>query len=333
MKDTPEQVAHDLAALEHLARAALSRWGIAPDAEVALINLSENATYRIDHGGRRWALRVHRDGYNSDQAILSELAWLTALRRDGVVATPVPVPGEDGALIQHVGDDALPHPRRMVLFDWEAGIEPGMDDDLSRPFETLGEIAARMNRHARTWQQPGGFTRMTWDWDAALGPVSRWGRWQDGMGLDGTARAVFADASALVRERLQTYGTGPDRFGLVHADLRLANLLIDRDRVKVIDFDDCGFSWFMYDAATPVSFFEHRPEVPDLIRRWVAGYRRVIDLAQADEDEIPTFLMLRRLLLVAWIGSHAETPLAKEMGVAYTRGTVPLCRDYMERMG
>ncbi len=30
-------------------------------------------------------------------------------------------------------------------------------------------------------------------------------------------------------------------------------------------------------------------------------------VSQAEEEEIPTFVMLRRLLLVAWVGSHAET--------------------------
>ena len=108
---------------------------------------------------------------------------------------------------------------------------------------------------------------------------------------------------------------------------------MDGRDVKVIDFDDCGFSWFMYDAATPVSFYEHLPEVPDLIRHWLIGYRRVIDLPQADEDEIPTFVMLRRLLLVAWIGSHSETELAQSMGIEYTEQTVDLCKDYMRKFG
>ncbi len=50
------------------------------------------------------------------------------------------------------------------------------------------------------------------------------------------------------------------------------------------------------------------------------GYRKVIDLPAEDEAEIPTFIMLRRLLLVAWIGSHSETDLAQSMGVEYTQG-------------
>ncbi len=115
--------------------------------------------------------------------------------------------------------------------------------------------------------------------------------------------------------------------------MRLANLLIDGETVKVIDFDDCGFSWHLYDAATAVSFFEHEPHVPDLLAAWVEGYRKALPLSAEDEAEITTFVMLRRMLLVAWIGSHSETDLAKSMGVAYTEGTVPLCEDYLTKFG
>ena len=115
--------------------------------------------------------------------------------------------------------------------------------------------------------------------------------------------------------------------------MRLANLLIDGDITKVIDFDDCGFSWLLYDCATTVSFFEDKPEVPELLEAWVRGYRKIIDLPAEDEAEIWTFVMLRRLLLVAWIGSHSETDLAQSMGVDYTQGTVPLCEDYLSRFG
>ena len=82
-----------------------------------------------------------------------------------------------------------------------------------------------------------------------------------------------------------------------------------------------------------MSFIEHRPDVPELIDAWVGGYREVAPLSAEDEHEIPTLVMFRRLLLVAWIGSHAETDLAKSMGVPYTRDTVPLCEDYLAKFG
>jgi Ser/Thr protein kinase RdoA (MazF antagonist) len=321
--------------LAELARASLSRWPVAAGGPVRLVNLSENATYRVDDeaAGRSYALRIHRDGYHSLEEIASELAWLVDLRSSGVVKTPVPVPGLDGSLIQELAHPTMAWPRKIVLFEWESGVEPGVGQDLSRPFELLGEVTARMHRHTRRWQRPPGFRRLTWDFETSLGDRPHWGRWRDGMGLDEAKRDLFANTVELIGARLAAFGKGPERFGLIHCDLRLANLLVDGDEVKVIDFDDCGFSWYMYDAATPVSFYEHLPEVPQLIRHWQAGYRRAADLSQADEDEIPTFVMLRRLLLVAWIGSHSETELAQSMGVEYTEGTVALCHDYLKRFG
>jgi Ser/Thr protein kinase RdoA (MazF antagonist) len=322
--------------LHDLASRATGRYRLPGDVSVTLINLSENATFRVESAGsgQKWALRVHRDGYHSRNAIASELAWLIDLRATGVVITPRPVKGTDGELIQSVGHPLMPRPRNVVLFDWEAGIEPGIgDEELAGPFQSLGEVTARMHLHSRQWRRPPGFERLTWDFETSIGGKPHWGRWQDGMGLDAGKLRLFGNTAGLVSHRLERYGKGPERFGLIHCDLRLANLLVDGRIVKVIDFDDSGFGWFMYDAATPVSFYEHDPKVPDLVAAWLKGYRSVTRLAKEDEVEIPTFIMLRRLLLVAWIGSHHETELAKSMGVPYTEGTVGLCEDYLRRFG
>jgi Ser/Thr protein kinase RdoA (MazF antagonist) len=333
-----DQLPHEqkLECLRQLATSALAHYELPPGATVEMINLSENATFRVDDPGspRSWALRVHREGYHSETAVASELAWLTALRRDGAAVTPVPLAGHDGKLVQTVSHPSMPRPRNTVLFDWEQGREPSeADEEIRHWFEVLGETTARMHGHVRNWTPPHYFTRLTWDFDTSLGATPHWGSWRDGMGLTPEREALFQRTIDLIERRLQRFGKDPERFGLIHCDMRLANLLIDGDIAKVIDFDDCGFSWLLYDCATTVSFFEHNPEVPDLLAAWVRGYRKVTGLPSEDEAEIPTFVMLRRLLLVAWIGSHSETELAQSMGVAYTEGTVGLCENYLSKFG
>jgi Ser/Thr protein kinase RdoA (MazF antagonist) len=322
-----------LGILQEIAEAATANYDLPPNISVAMINLSENATYKIEAtDGRRWALRIHRDGYHSRTAIASELAWLADLRQTGVVSTPIPTAGKDGEQIQSVGHARLARPRHVVLSQWESGSEPGIGEELSEPFEVLGEVTARMHLHARQWKRPSWFSRLTWDFETSLGEENpHWGRWRDGMGVDAAKAGLFGRTVDVIGRRLAAFGKSRDRFGLIHCDLRLANLLIDGKTVKVIDFDDCGFGWYMYDAATPISFYEHEPAAEGLIESWKTGYRRVLELPKADEDEIPTFVMLRRLLLVAWIGSHAETDLAKSMGLPYTEGTVGLCEAYLRK--
>jgi Ser/Thr protein kinase RdoA (MazF antagonist) len=162
-----------------------------------------------------------------------------------------------------------------------------------------------------------------------VGPNGYWGSWRAAIGLDRSGIAVLEQTLELIDRRIERFGAGPDRFGLVHADLRLANLLVHGDHLRIIDFDDCGFSWFLYDFATAVSFIEHEPMVPNLLTAWVSGYRKAAPLATGDVAEIPTFVVLRRILLCAWLASHAEVPFARQFGAAYTQGAVTLAEQFL----
>jgi Ser/Thr protein kinase RdoA (MazF antagonist) len=145
-------------------------------------------------------------------------------------------------------------------------------------------------------------------------------------------RGILGRLESVLRRRLEAFGASPERWGLIHADLRLANLLVDdAGSVSVIDFDDCGYGWYLYDLGAAVSFFEHEPQVPELVDGWLAGYRKVLDLPAADEDEIWTFILFRRLLLVAWIGSHTGVELARELGAGYTQDSCELAERYLSR--
>jgi Ser/Thr protein kinase RdoA (MazF antagonist) len=117
---------------------------------------------------------------------------------------------------------------------------------------------------------------------------------------------------------------------LIHADLRLANLLVDGAHLRVIDFDDCGFSWFLYDFATAVSFIEEQSVVPALLQAWLSGYETVRPLSVAERAEIPTFVVLRRIVLTGWLASHNEIPFARQFGAAHTRDTVRLAQALLD---
>jgi Ser/Thr protein kinase RdoA (MazF antagonist) len=115
--------------------------------------------------------------------------------------------------------------------------------------------------------------------------------------------------------------------------MRPANLLVDGNRLGVIDFDDCGLSWFPYDFAAAVSFLETEPYLGDLMAAWVEGYRKVSPLSKEDEAALPMFVMLRRMQLTAWVASHAETPTAQSMGEPYTQGSVELAEAFLSESG
>jgi Ser/Thr protein kinase RdoA (MazF antagonist) len=165
-----------------------------------------------------------------------------------------------------------------------------------------------------------------------LGARPLWGGWRAWLGLRNPERQLLQRVADARAQRVRTYGQPSQRFGLVHADLRLANLLVDGDRLGIIDFDDCGFSWFVYDFAAAVSFMEHQPIVADLQNAWLEGYRTIAPVSKEDEVMLPVFVMLRRMLLMAWIGSHSDTETARRLGTDCGEGTVAIgerFRDFL----
>ena len=309
----------------------LPEWGLSAATDIALLTVSENATYIARDSARTnpVILRVHRPGYHTEAEIRSELTWIDALRAVGAVESPAIVRTRSGEYIASFVDGA--RTRHVVGFEFMEGREPDADAALIPGFELLGEISARLHKHVETWTPPEGFTRKTWDYDSAFVDTPLWGAWHDGLGLSDEEANTLGTALAKLKTALAAYGKDKDRFGLIHADLRLANLLQRDDGLGVIDFDDCGFSWFMYDFAAAISFHELNPIVPDLQSAWLRGYQKVRALSDEDIAMLPHFILFRRILLTAWIASHAETETARAAGMAtYTEGTVDLAKTYLE---
>jgi Ser/Thr protein kinase RdoA (MazF antagonist) len=318
--------------LEAMVVRGLPRWGVSSDASVSLLNVSENATFAVNDAARRRELivRVHRIGYSSLQEIRSELQWILALRREAVVETALPLAGIGDELVQLLSSPAGRAERYAVAFERLPGREPDPTRDAAHWFEKLGQLTARMHAHARSWNLPQGFCRKRWDVDDMVGPRAHWGPWRAAMGLSADGAQCIERALLCIRARLERFGRGAQQFGLVHADLRLANLLVDGAQLRIIDFDDCGFSWFLYDFAAAISFIEHQPFIPELLEAWLTGYRTVARVPRQAAAEIPTLVVLRRILLTAWLASRGELAFAQGLGSGYTSGTVELAQDFLD---
>jgi Ser/Thr protein kinase RdoA (MazF antagonist) len=311
------------------ARASLAAYGRASDSALRLLSLSENATYLVEDG-EPMVLRVHRPGYHSLDAIRSELTWMKALRTETSVTTPELICAQDGSdVVSAVVDDAVLH---VDAVSYIRGCTAEEDPD-AVGFDELGRLTAMMHDHARRWSAPAGFTRFRWDLKTILGPQARWGNWRLAPGLTEQDRNWIGRAAADISNRLTEFGCEPDRFGLVHADLRLANLMVDPSDpgsgITVIDFDDCGWSWYLADLGAAVSFIEDVPAGERIISEWLTGYLDVGSIAPDHLELIPTFVMMRRIMLTAWIASHFDADAAIGVGEDFAANTARLAERYL----
>ncbi len=131
-----------------------------------------------------------------------------------------------------------------------------------------------MHNQSSVWNAPSGFLRHAWDAEGLVGERPFWGRFWDLAALTDPQRALFVELRQSLRRDLNEFGTGPDRYGLIHADLVPENILVDGDSLQVIDFDDAGYGWHLFEIATSL-YFIRRDSIYEQARDAVIeGYRQ-----------------------------------------------------------
>lgn len=330
---TPDLIAH-----EELVRKALEHWTGGRGRPV-LLKHRENAVFRAALAdGRATALRVHRLNYHTDAALLSELKWMAHLQSSGF-PTPSPYPARDGSWFVRVATPDMPEGRQVDCLSWVEGRPLGRSGvpldfkpaEAVRIFSALGATIARMHNLTAAWSRPADFARHSWDFDGFFGPSPLWGDFEHSSLVSLEARENISLARTKAMGELASYEKSERTFGLIHADLVRENLLLDEGRIQVIDYDDCGFGWHMYDIA--VALYQnleetHYPEMRDSL---LSGYVSQRPLAAKDMEALPLFLTLRAFALIGWMQTRSDNETSRSAGVAACAKAVRVATTYLDQ--
>jgi Ser/Thr protein kinase RdoA (MazF antagonist) len=273
------------------AEAAAALWG---GKIVRLIKHRENAVFEMALPQGRAALRLHRMGYQSAVAIRSELWWAGALA-DAGIAVPAPQAALSGETLV-----TLTNGRHCSAIAWvagqplgEAGV-PYTDDleTLTARHRALGKLMAQVHAATAQLTLPDWFTRSHWDADGLTGDDPFWGRfWEHPLLTKPEATALIA-ARDYLRGWLQAL-PAPD-LGPIHADVLRENVLVDGSRLSLIDFDDSGIGYRLYDLGTTMSQNIDEPHYAAIRDALISGY------GQATIAEVEHFTLARTMVSVGW---------------------------------
>lgn len=273
------------------ARAAAASWGAT---HVRLILARENAVHEIAlPDGTRAALRLHRIGYQTQASIASELWWCGELAAVGVpVATPVP--SRAGNLLEPLATGRLASVVRWIDGTplGTAGVpfpEP-VAVQTDRHFR-IGQLLRRLHGASDGLTLPATFTRPRWDADGLVGERPFWGRFWEHPRASYAQLSALSAARAAVRDHLARLKADT---GLIHADVLRENVLFSEGYPALIDFDDSGFGYRLYDLGTVLSQNQYEPARDELRDALMAGY------GTQDVESVELFTMARTLASVGW---------------------------------
>lgn len=309
------------------ALAALEAFPIEPDT-LELVSHSENVTYRVidRRDGRAYGLRLHRPWYHTLDELISERDWIRALDEAGI-AVQAPVATRDGQEYASVIIPATRETRFAGLAHWTTGrvlaevLRETTDTAMvARRFEQLGALTASLHDQAASWQPPQKFTRHALDADGLMGDAPHWGPFWDHAGFSDAERRLVLDARMRLHAALGKLSRESGLFSLIHADMHPGNVLVDGDKLTVIDFDDAGWGWHAYDIAVALFYQQRGPNLEAFERAYITGYRSVRPLSDAVLALLPMFRLIRGLAQIGWF--HQRPELDRAARFAETKAIV-----------
>ena len=299
-------------------RGALTLYGFEESSRIELIKYRENYVFRLTREtGDSYAMRLHRAGYRTDDEIRTELAYLQVLGEQGLsVPEVVPTLGgepmcrvqaEDGTVFQ------------LDVQRWIDASQPlgdvaealaGTSSLAPETFRRLGILAAELHERTTAAGRACGFQRCAWDADGLVGDAALWG---DPLAVDGLGRddaALLRSAMTRLKRELDALETSADGYGVIHADLTPENVLVQDGRLIMIDFDDFGEGWHLFDLATILFWYQPHPQYEAYSRELFAGYSSVRPLPAHSPASWEAMLLARGLTYLGWAAERSGDPEA-----------------------
>lgn len=309
--------------MSQMVEQALGLWDMS-DAEYHLVAARENEVFRVAAPNRTVALRLHRKGYRLDQELRSELVWMAAVS-DGGIGVPAPIPSATGEML-HVVEGV-----QVDALSWLTGVSAmqalSARDAAGRAdlFGEIGRQIAALHNIIDAWTPPEDFVRCAWDRDGLLGEAPLWGRFWDNPLLTTEDCRLMLDLREAANAELRRLEGDLD-YGLIHADLVSENIMVDEGRVQMIDFDDGGFGFRLFEIATALVKYRDQPDYPGLKDALIEGYlsARPVDLAPLD-----LFMAIRAATYVGWNIERIAEDGAEARNARLIKDARELARAYL----
>jgi len=293
---------------------------------VTLLAERENRVYRLDVPDESpTVLRIHRQDYHTDAELNSELQWVAHLAEQGMVV-PQPISTVNDTLIETIDG------YQIDRLSWLEGKPLGTTGqslvlaNREGTFRQLGETMARLHEISDHWEMPADFNRQRWGHDNLLGKDPLWGRFWENPQLSAPQQALLNAARSKASKVLSYKCDGMD-YGLIHADLVRENTLLASNGIQLIDFDDGGWGYRLFELATALLKNRAEPDYPILEAALIKGYTSVRRL---DLTELPLFTLLRAFTYVGWIMSRMDEVGSVERCERFITTAVELSQEYLD---
>ena len=265
-------------------------------AQLTRLGGADNVNFRVDKDNKSYVLRLRKSARHTRASVASELALLSSLR--ATLVLPKPVKNLAGEYVTSIAADGIE--TLCTLMTWIEGHIPPTADALSdEHLLNVGALMAHLHVHSQSFRPPEGFTRETFDETYFRKRLETLYHALNGADVS-SSELLKRDAQKIVTHFAQL-SRDKSSFGLIHADFHSGNYLLDGAQVHIIDFDRCGFGFYLFDLA--LALMELRAE-QRLV--FLQGYENVRSLPSDFANLNALFLSLAYLDNLGFLAANPE---------------------------
>ena len=190
---------------------------------------------------------------------------------------------------------------------------------------------AQLHLISDAWRFPLGFQRHAWDREGLIGDKPFWGRFWTISDCSQEELEILVRARTRVGQALDAHIAAGGDYGLIHADLVRENVLVKDGQLRMIDFDDSGHGFRMFDIATALIKNRREAHYEALRAALITGYESLRPLSLRELDALPFFLVLRALSYLGWAEARKHEPGMTERRQRFKTEALELARAYLAR--
>jgi len=323
-------IATEAARLKPLAEQVMRRYDLVVR-DISHLATHSNVMYRvIARDGRQMVLRVGTPSANTRSNLRYETDWLVALNRDTDLDLVMPLPTATGRFVTDVTDPLTGHNRSCVLFTWVPGRPVGLGAGRFA-YRILGSMAAKLQRHGKTWlpEDPGDLRH--WDrvfyYDTRQNPLVIFDNDYAHMFRD-SRRATIEKAIPVAEKVIQdTWAAGVPQ--IVHGDLHEWNVHLVGTRLYAFDFEDVMIATPAQDVSVCLYSSRTAPRTDEIRSAFREGFEEHSVWPIEDDEQLDGLHAARQIMLM----NYAARTLSRDEGATFIDQVFPQLESYLARYG
>lgn len=205
---------------------------------VEFLTECRNSIYKVNCKKYSFVIRLINQKRKSKEQIESELHFQNYLFDNGAdVVRPLPSYLGDYCIDSQIDDQRY----WVSAFEYAEGKDwSERDDNNEKTFQLIGKALGKIHRLSKEYDAKDRVKRRLWSEQQELinAPI-----------LYKNYNPALYEAFVRHMEVMDNLEKNVHTFGLTHGDYLMSNYLIDDDNIKVIDFDECEYSWYAMDLA------------------------------------------------------------------------------------